>query len=634
MCDMKKSTKDGYQRVSRGNPCPICGKSDWCLVAKDGSAAICPRISQGAVRYIQEAGYLHRFNDYRGYLRRIKKRKTKKKMVKKLKAKKRRKVLRPTRKFFEYTDEKGNKLFRVVRVDHPSKPKKIWQERFINGKWKRGTTDPRTKESLVHKTLYNQLQLLDPKRSKEVVHLPEGENKVEVFLKMGFLATCNPGGAGKWCDEYSKLLKDRDVVIFSDNDWPGKKHSRQIRDSLLGKAKSIRIVELPGLPESGDIIDWLRGFSNLRIAAKRLRKLIKETEPVKEHLVGDQPILVKMSSFESEKTDWLWENRIALGEINIIAGNPGLGKSFATLSIAAKISLGSPMPDSRLRRKKHSVILLSAEDHPAKTIRPRLDAMEADTTRISLLKSVQPYNEDEEPSDEERLFRLSEDMKVLEKALKKESDCQLIIIDPVNAYLGKTDSYKDSEVRSILAPLAELAARYNIAIIIVMHLRKSESSEPLYRVIGSIGFVAAARIVWQVVKDPEDESRRLFLPAKNNLAPMEDIGMAYSICDNAVEWESGPVDMTLQEVFLRDSKGREKSTAKNEAVDWIIEALSDGPVLAKEMQRMAKDSGHNWRTVNRAKDIAGAESKRLGFGKDAVWYWKLIDDERKLPTPK
>jgi hypothetical protein len=89
------------------------------------------------------------------------------------------------------------------------------------------------------------------------VYIPEGEDDVEKLRELGLIATCNPGGAGKWKDSYSQDLRDKNAVVLQDNDNAGRGHAQQVATSVYSAAISVRIVELTGLHEKGDVSDWL-----------------------------------------------------------------------------------------------------------------------------------------------------------------------------------------------------------------------------------------------------------------------------------------------------------------------------------------------------------------------------------------
>jgi putative DNA primase/helicase len=194
-----------------------------------------------------------------------------------------------------------------------------------------------------------------------------------------------------------------------------------------------------------------------------------------------------------------------------------------------------------------------------------------------------------------------------------------VVIDPISAYLGAVDSHKNSDVRGLLAPLSELAQRRHVAIIGVTHLNKS-GGKAIYRTMGSLAFVAAARAVWGVVRDEERPTRRLLLPVKNNLGP-EVKGLAYEIQTvngaPSLLWETEPVEVSMDDALYQDDDQSEL----DDAAEWLQDVLSAGRVPTTELQKLAKQAGHSWRTVQRAKGKTGVESQRDGFGREGKFYW-------------
>ena len=247
------------------------------------------------------------------------------------------------------------------------------------------------------------------------------------------------------------------------------------------------------------------------------KRAIAAGDPNKPHAILQSLVVVTRESLE-----WLWPGRIPLGKLTLLAGDPGLGKSFVTLDIASRVSRGDAWPDMPLlKQTPGDVILLNAEDDLADTIAPRLDKMSADDSRILALEGI-------EADGKRRHFSLEADLPRLEEVLAENEDIRLVVIDPIAAYCGAVDSHKNSDVRGLLAPLAELAGRYRVAIVSVTHLSKSGGTKAVYRAMGSLAFAAAARAVWAITKDSDDPERRLFLPAKLNLARDPD-GLAYRI---------------------------------------------------------------------------------------------------------
>jgi hypothetical protein len=344
-------------------------------------------------------------------------------------------------------------------------------------------------------------------------------------------------------------------------------------------------------------------------------------------------VLIRMSDVAAEPVEWLWMDRIAMGKTSMILGDPDLGKSFVTLEIAARVSTGTAFPDSpNVPNPVGSVILLSAEDDPADTIRPRLDAAGADSSKIHLLKMIRTYHE-ETGEVMERSFSLERDLAVLKPVLAELSDCRLIIIDPVSAYLGSVDSNKNADIRGLLAPLAQLAADHRLAVVMVTHLNKGSGGKAMYRGQASIAFNASARSAWLVVQDKENAARRMILPVKNNLTA-ERSGLAYSIKQNGdgmgiVQWETAPVTMHADDALAKLIPSNTKSTALGEAVDWLRDQLRDGARPANAVREAAKKDGIKDRTLDRAKRELKVVATRDGFG--GPWVW-MLPEHRSAPT--
>jgi putative DNA primase/helicase len=315
--------------------------------------------------------------------------------------------------------------------------------------------------------------------------------------------------------------------------------------------------------------------------------------------------------------------KIAKGRITLAVGMPGVGKSFLTCDMASRISTGSPWPDGSVC-PKGSVIIISAEDDPHDTIRPRLDAHRADVSRVHLLSSVIRAGDDGEET--ELMFSLG-DLDALETALKQVNNCQLIVVDPIGSFLGgRTDAHRDNEVRSVLAPVAKLAEKYGPAVLMVAHRRKGGGGNADDLALGSRAFTGIARSVWHLSADPEDKQRRLFLPGKNNLAEQQQ-GLAFTIGGEpaSVHWERDPVAMSADEALARENGDKGHSTALDEAVAWLSDALADGPRPGKEVKGEATADGIAPRTLDRAKVKLGVDTGPDGFR--GPWVWLLPDSD-------
>ncbi len=339
--------------------------------------------------------------------------------------------------------------------------------------------------------------------------------------------------------------------------------------------------------------------------------------------------IVTIDSIPMRPIQWLWPGRIATGKTTMIAGNPGLGKSQLTLWLAAVVSTGGPWPDGG-QAPAGDVLLISDEDEKVDTIRPRLHAAGADGARVHILDLMRDTAPD--GAQRERGFDLSRDVPAITAALAARPAVKLLIVDPVTAFLGGTDSHKTGDVRGVLRPLERLAQQRGIAIVLVSHLNKGGSSEALMRVTGSLAFIAAARAAFLVVADREQPDRRLFLEVKNNIARKAD-GLVFtveeatipigwrdgSITTSRIAWTGETATVTADEALAAQATAGEDRSDRDEAVDWLREALSDGPRPRKELERAATVDGLHWKTIQRGAKVMGVTITRSGFGAGSIW---------------
>ena len=340
------------------------------------------------------------------------------------------------------------------------------------------------------------------------------------------------------------------------------------------------------------------------------------------------PVLTCLADVEPRPVAWLWRGRVPLGRITLLVGRPGEGKSFLTTDMASRISTGTPWPDGN-DCPQGSVLMLTAEDDPADTIRPRLDAHYADVARVHLLSAVRRVDKD---GQYERLVTLA-DVDAIEESLVKLPDCKLIVVDPIGSFLGGgTDAHRDNEVRSVLAPIAALAEKHGPAVLVVAHRRKSQSPAADDLVLGSRAFTGIARAVWHLSRDAENKTRRLLLPGKNNLGP-EAGGLAFSIIGEPprISWERDPVAMHADDAVAAEqaaSKPGPKAEAVKDAKAWLVKTLADGPRLAKEVQDEWKNGQDgSGATLKRAKKALGVESFQPE--NPGPWYWRLPEGEEQ-----
>jgi hypothetical protein len=528
---------------------------------------------------------------------------------------------------YHYHDAAGIHLYDVVRFEP-----KAFRQRSANGAW---TTQG------IAKVLYRMPELLASDVS-EWVFVTEGEKDADAVCSLGFTATCNPGGAEKWsvlADD--SALHGRCVCIWRDKDKAGYRHAADVAKRLAGKATEIIVIESPGAAQK-DAADF--------IAARRLEGnedeqirldveiglttwRVKHTEPAAIECLTEStsgPVLLNLADVEPVPLRWLWADVFALGKLSIVSGEPGVAKSMAMLKVVAIVTTGERWPDGRINTGPGGVVLMSAEDDAADTIRPRLDAAGADVSRINLLQGI---NTTDDEGGRRVIPVTLASIAAIEAAVEQTPNCRLVLIDPISCFIGKgVDSHVMADVRALLTPLAELAARRNVAIVAISHLRKGEGSA-IHRTMGSQGFVAAARAVWGVAKDNANPlgPRRIMACIKNNLAG-DGSALAYNIrLSNSgiayVEFEPDRVTMSADEAMAApEGKRGPKPIKRDGAVEWLRELLQHRPLPAAEVKQAAEDAGVSWRTVERAKDELNIRPRREGgLGSEGRWVWAIPD---------
>lgn len=506
---------------------------------------------------------------------------------------------------YDYVDERGTLLFQKVRYT----PKAFRQRRPDgNGGWIWRLGD-------VRQVLYRLPDVL--LAGQQTVYVVEGEKDADTLARAGYIATTNPGGAGKWRREFNEFLKGVHVVVVRDRDEPGAAHAAQVAASLRGVARTLRVVE----PAVGkDTTDHF-------VAGKTVEDFIEVRADI-EPPPGGGIKLIRASAVTPEHTRWLWHHRIVLRGLSLTVGMEGKGKSTLLAALIGQATRGTLEGD--LRGQAVSVVYVTAEDSTSATVVPRLTAAGADLERVHFV-TIDGLGA--------AGLTIPGDLPAL-AAVMAEVEARFLIVDPVVAHLhGTLDSHKDQQVRHALTPLAQWADSTNAAVLGVMHFNKGISTDVLDRVNGSRGFTAAARSLLTVGDNPEDQGERVVAVGKSNLAPAGVPSLRFRIEGRTITHPAveGPIE-TSGIAWLGEAKGvtsrdllgaavsDEDRSARQEAADWLCDLLGKEPVPANDVKAKAEKAGLAWATVRRAKSDVGVVSKRWGRpGEEGGWCWSLAD---------
>jgi hypothetical protein len=355
----------------------------------------------------------------------------------------------------------------------------------------------------------------------------------------------------------------------------------------------------------------------------------------------------RLTDVESTGIQWLWPARIPRGYVTLLVSDPGAGKSLVALDIAARVSTGAAWPDEERRARNTeqgdnqdvvrdsvlqapsstlpapgSVLLLTIEDHFASTVRPRLDALGADCSRILGMSHVPGEGVFHVP----RPVAINRDINRIEMMLREIPDCRLVILDPITAFFGDTGNRSTGNIWKVLSNLSWLAASANLAVLVVSHLRKKEGAL-IHRALGSLAFMAAARAAWTIAPDSDHASRRLFLPLKNNLAESAG-GLVFTVETSpsggpVIRWLPDAIEPRPDAALAPVRKLGRPNNELERAVGWLSQHLAQGSTPTNDVRRAADANGIAYSTLRRAYCEIGAQAVQRGLGHNRRWYWEL-----------
>jgi hypothetical protein len=329
------------------------------------------------------------------------------------------------------------------------------------------------------------------------------------------------------------------------------------------------------------------------------------------------------ASITEEPVDWLWPDRIPLGMVSLIDGDPGLGKSLITLALSACISTGMPIVPGVPAIGPAGVMILAAEDDPARTITPRLRAAGADLERVHIVDGLRTRNGI-------RPVRFPVDIPVIRESIL-ENEVRLVVIDPIMGFLNAVvDAHKEQSIRDVLAGIKQLAEETEAAVVMIRHLNKKAGEAAIYRGGDSIAFTAAARSALVVGKVPNRPGVFALAVAKCNLVPAPP-AIAYSIeCPESVPVIGWAEELNLSADDLLPATPPRRGQKQEDAEDCLKEQLVNGSIDSTEVLDRGRGAGYSESTIRRAADSLGVEKHKSSFG--GPWRWSLPSKMTNLPA--
>ena len=351
---------------------------------------------------------------------------------------------------------------------------------------------------------------------------------------------------------YTEYPHIHSIYLCLDNDEPGNERCRQFV-SLIPEKLSVYRLE----PVKKDWNECLVAEVSVENMAKQKCWRDAREKPV--------PVM-KMSEVEETVVQWLWYPFIPFGKVTLIQGNPGKGKTWLAMAIAAYCTNGKELPNA-LPIEPFNVLYQTAEDGIADTIKPRLAKCGADMTRVRFI------------NEEEKQLSMTDDR--IEKAIRQ-NNVRLMIMDPIQAYLGaNVDMNRANEIRPLFRHLSTIAERTGCAIVLIGHLNKSSGSQSDYRSLGSIDIAAAVRSILFVekVEKEKEQDIRVVYQQKDSLAKKEN-PVAFSLGEEGLKW-LGEYDISIEDLLMGKA-GTKKETKLEKAQKLILELLSKRKMMCLE----------------------------------------------------
>ena len=383
------------------------------------------------------------------------------------------------------------------------------------------------------------------------------------------------------------------VFLCLDADKAGEDACKRLT-ALLPDTVSVTRIQ-PCMKDWNDVL-----VHRAEIPNRNYFKSIVLKEPSKPETVK----IIRMSDVEPTPVEWLWKPYLPFGKLSVLQGNPGEGKTYFAMHLAAACTNGKLLPNME-RMEPFNVIYQTAEDGLGDTVKPRLIEAGADLDRVLVI------------DDSDVQLTLSDER--IEKAII-ENNARLVIIDPIQAYLGAdVDMNRANEVRPIFMRLGQVAQRTGCAILLIGHLNKAAGMQSLQRGLGSIDIAAAVRSVMFIGKLKHDPTMRILTHEKSSLAP-PGVSLAFSLGDEGGFRWVGEYDITADEMLSGIEPQRETKT--QQAKDLICTLLAGGKqVLSEDIDKAALERGIPGRTVRDAKrELGDALKSKIVEGRKKVFW--------------
>lgn len=513
-----------------------------------------------------------------------------------------------------YTDMSGKEKYKKIRYYDNNGKKAFYWLRKSGGEWVKGG-----KSGCL---IYNKYATKD----EPIIFIVEGEKDVETLKAHNMPAvSLSDGAKSKWNSGFEEFFKDKTVKIIPDNDEPGRAYADMIGEHLQPIAKSVQLVDLSKLwhdmPEKADITDYLDKFgkSGLISFSEFAMNKAEEWQPVEKDSIFS--CVQSLDKFEEKPAEWLIEGWLPKGQIIVMSGDGGVGKTSIWCNIAAALSSGIPsiLDKADITREPQTVAFFTTEDSVSCKLKAKLRIEGADERNIKTID----FSKDNTKTLEK--FKFGSDL--IEEFVKRYKPC-LCIFDPIQGFIKEgTNMGARNDMRNILSPLIKYGEKYGCTFLLISHTNKRDNASGRNRLADSSDIWDIARSVVMVGKTEDDDIKYISNEKNNYTAQQKTV--LFSIDDNGTIRKTGETWNRDDYFSAQRSLARQKPK-RNECKNAIIDVLTKNAsyMLTSRLQEQLKEQGFSDATIRAAKEELQKEEQikyeRNGGGSKIEHYTKLL----------
>jgi len=512
---------------------------------------------------------------------------------------------------YEYTDERGEVLYENVRYQ----PKGFRQRRPDGEGGYIYNLDG------IDRVPYHLPELIDAIQSgNDRICFTEGEKDADNLRSLGIVAT----SFKNWTNSLNPYIEGSHALLFRDHDTSGVKQANDAARIIAEVAKSVKVIDLfdgEPIPEKHglDVSDWIetrrsQGSDNaaiiydLAVAEDRTDFYAPDAN---QDASGSGLAIEFLSTVKALEISWLARPLMPFGFFTLLDGIEGIGKTYAMLDIAKRLTLGDAMPFSGELHEPSKVLFLSVEDSPEYILKPRFEKMQGDCSRLAILRGHFDFSD-------KGFLDLEQTIVV--------HNIKFVLIDPLFSFTGRADINSTSDVRPITDRLNRIAAKYGIAIVGIRHINKSKGfGDPRNAGAHSVAWLQGCRSGLIVGHDAEDKAKRGIAQHKLNIAAESNTVFGFEIDAEGVFSWTGESDLSISGMLAhKANETNEDRSAIADAIRFLKEQLARGGRLKSDLDNDARGEGISPASLNRAKARLQIKPRKMGL--TSGWLWELPED--------